>query len=229
MLAEVLSEPLADPMSPEWVAVPTVGMRRWLALELARSLGASGPGTGDGVAANIEFTFPGALSKAVLAAGSRRPGSRSVAGRLSRLGRARGVAVGRRRRPTRPAHRAARRSHLVRTCAASRRSLRPLHGAPARAGTELERWSRRRWHGRPARRARLLAAPPVAPGSGPHRRAQPSRAPTRSARGPAHRGARAGPSASARHVRPDDASKRPAIHRADRGRRRPTRSVPVAS
>ena len=70
MLAEVLSEPLADPMSPEWVAVPTVGMRRWLALDLARSLGASGPGTGDGVAANIEFTFPGALSKAVLAAGS---------------------------------------------------------------------------------------------------------------------------------------------------------------
>ncbi len=70
MLAEVLAEPLADPMSPEWVAVPTVGMRRWLALELARSLGASGPRTGDGVAANIEFTFPGALRKAVLAAGN---------------------------------------------------------------------------------------------------------------------------------------------------------------
>ena len=69
-LAEVLAKPLADPMSPEWVAVPTMGMRRWLALELARSLGASGPGTGDGVAANIEFTFPGALRGAVLAAGS---------------------------------------------------------------------------------------------------------------------------------------------------------------
>ena len=70
MLAEVLAEPPADPMSPEWVAVPTVGMRRWLALELARSLGASGPGSGDGVAANIGFTFPGALSQAVLEAGS---------------------------------------------------------------------------------------------------------------------------------------------------------------
>ena len=57
-------------MSREWVAVPTVGMRRWLALELARSLGASGPGAGDGVAANIEFTFPGALRQAVLTAGT---------------------------------------------------------------------------------------------------------------------------------------------------------------
>ncbi len=70
MLAEVLAEPPVDPMSPEWVAVPTVGMRRWLALELARSLGASGPGAGDGVAANIDFPFPGALRTAVLEAGS---------------------------------------------------------------------------------------------------------------------------------------------------------------
>jgi exodeoxyribonuclease V gamma subunit len=54
-------------MSPEWVAVPTAGMRRWLALELARSLGASAPGVGDGISANIEFTFPGALREAVLA------------------------------------------------------------------------------------------------------------------------------------------------------------------
>ena len=69
VLAEVLAEPPADPMTPEWVAVPTVGMHRWLGLELARSLGASGPGVGDGVAANITFTFPGALRQAVLSAG----------------------------------------------------------------------------------------------------------------------------------------------------------------
>ena len=69
VLAEVLAEPPADAMTPEWVAVPTVGMRRWLALELARSLGASGPSTGDGVAANIRFPFPGALRQAVLEAG----------------------------------------------------------------------------------------------------------------------------------------------------------------
>ena len=68
-LAEVLAEPLADPMTSEWVAVPTVGMHRWLALELARSLGASDPHAGDGVAANITFTFPDALRQAVLGAG----------------------------------------------------------------------------------------------------------------------------------------------------------------
>jgi exodeoxyribonuclease V gamma subunit len=67
-LVEVLAEPLVDPMSPEWVAVPTLGMRRWLALELALSLGASGPGAGDGVAANIEFAFPGTLRRVVLEA-----------------------------------------------------------------------------------------------------------------------------------------------------------------
>ncbi len=76
-LAGVLVEPLDDPMATEWVAVPTTGMRRWLALELARVLGASsgdvaGGGAigerGDGVAANIEFAFPGALRQIVLEA-----------------------------------------------------------------------------------------------------------------------------------------------------------------
>ncbi len=68
-LAEVLAKPLADPMMPEWVAVPTVAMRRWLALELARTLGASGHETADGVSANIVFSFPGGLRRAVLEAG----------------------------------------------------------------------------------------------------------------------------------------------------------------
>ncbi|MCJ7436275.1 MAG: exodeoxyribonuclease V subunit gamma, partial [Acidimicrobiia bacterium] len=68
-LAEVLAEPPADPMTPDWVAVPTLGMHRWLALELARSLGASGPDAGDGIAANITFTFPGALRQRVLGVG----------------------------------------------------------------------------------------------------------------------------------------------------------------
>src|ERR1019366_7110391 len=56
-------------MTPDWVAVPSMGMRRWLALELARSLGASTPGSGDGIAANIEFAFPGTLRQTVLDAG----------------------------------------------------------------------------------------------------------------------------------------------------------------
>ena len=39
-LAEVLSVAPSDPMQPEWIAVPSEGMRRWLHLELARHLGA---------------------------------------------------------------------------------------------------------------------------------------------------------------------------------------------
>jgi exodeoxyribonuclease V gamma subunit len=57
-------------MTPEWIAVPSLAMGRWLALELAGSLGASRPGAGDGVAANITFGFPGGLSRAVLEAGT---------------------------------------------------------------------------------------------------------------------------------------------------------------
>ena len=43
-VADILEEPPADPMTPEWLAVPSDGMRRWLMLELARHLGAGGPG-----------------------------------------------------------------------------------------------------------------------------------------------------------------------------------------
>jgi exodeoxyribonuclease V gamma subunit len=68
-LAEVLATPLSDPLATEWVAVPTVGMRRWLALELAGSLGASGPDATDGIAANISFPLPGALRQSILEAG----------------------------------------------------------------------------------------------------------------------------------------------------------------
>ena len=66
-LAEVLEVAPADPLTPEWLAVPSDGMRRWLSLELARHLGASGPGSGDGIAANIVRAYPGDLRNAVLA------------------------------------------------------------------------------------------------------------------------------------------------------------------
>ena len=66
-LAEVYLHHPADPFAPEWVAVPSVGMRRWLSLELARHLGAA-DGRGDGVAANIEFGFPGELRSRVFRA-----------------------------------------------------------------------------------------------------------------------------------------------------------------
>ena len=69
-LARLLAQPLSDPMASEWVAVPTEGMARWLRLELARTLGSSGNGSGDGVCANITFTSPGALRDVVLACAS---------------------------------------------------------------------------------------------------------------------------------------------------------------
>jgi exodeoxyribonuclease V gamma subunit len=68
-LAEVLATTPTDPMTPEWVVVPTSGMQRWLSLELARHLGSAGPGAHDGIAANIEFAYPGSLRLRVLEAG----------------------------------------------------------------------------------------------------------------------------------------------------------------
>jgi len=65
-LAEVLLDDPGDPMQSEWLAVPTEGMRRWLALELARYLGATAAGSGDGVAANLTRAFPGTLRNLVL-------------------------------------------------------------------------------------------------------------------------------------------------------------------
>lgn len=67
-LAEVYAEPPTDPFTPEWVAVPSEGMRRWLYLQLARHLGASGPDATDGVTANVRSAFPGSLRLQVLQA-----------------------------------------------------------------------------------------------------------------------------------------------------------------
>ena len=67
-LAEVLAEPPIDPFEPEWLAVPSDGMRRWLTLQLAGRLGSSGPGRSDGIAANIQRAFPSDLRSALLSA-----------------------------------------------------------------------------------------------------------------------------------------------------------------
>ncbi len=74
LLAGVLADAPADPMAAEWIAVPSVGMRRWLSLELARHLGAAEPRGGDGVAANLTYAFPGELRSRVLAAGRAEVG-----------------------------------------------------------------------------------------------------------------------------------------------------------
>ena len=60
MLAELLADPLQDPMTPEVVSVPTRGIERWLTQRLSAHLGAS-PDRQDGVCANIDFPFPGTL------------------------------------------------------------------------------------------------------------------------------------------------------------------------
>jgi len=66
-LADVLQVPLADVMAREVVAVPTMGVERWLAQCLALSLGAR-PGQRDGVCTSIDFPFPGRLVAAVTGA-----------------------------------------------------------------------------------------------------------------------------------------------------------------
>ncbi len=60
MLAQLVEEPLDDPMTSEVVSVPTRGIERWLTQRLSMRLGAH-EGRQDGVCANIEFPFPGTL------------------------------------------------------------------------------------------------------------------------------------------------------------------------
>ncbi|MDP9073193.1 MAG: exodeoxyribonuclease V subunit gamma [Actinomycetota bacterium] len=68
-LGDVLAEPLADPMEPEVVSVPTHGVERWLAQRLSSRLGTA-PFRRDGVCANIDFPFPGRLVGGAMAAAS---------------------------------------------------------------------------------------------------------------------------------------------------------------
>ena len=66
VLADILSVPLQDPFTPEVVAVPTRGVERWLTQRLSHRLGCT-EGRADGVAANIDFPFPGSLVGAAIA------------------------------------------------------------------------------------------------------------------------------------------------------------------
>ncbi|WP_299572081.1 exodeoxyribonuclease V subunit gamma [uncultured Williamsia sp.] len=65
-LADILVQPLPDPFAAEIVAVPAKGVERWLAQRFATTLGATS-GTGDGVAANIDFRSASDLVDGVLA------------------------------------------------------------------------------------------------------------------------------------------------------------------
>ncbi len=68
-LGDVLAEPLADPLVPEVVSVPTRGVERWLTQSLSHRLGVS-PNSRDGVCANFAFPFPGGLIGAAVALGA---------------------------------------------------------------------------------------------------------------------------------------------------------------
>jgi exodeoxyribonuclease V gamma subunit len=77
-LAELLSQPPADPFTREVVSVPTAGIERWLAQELALRLGAAEPAATDGVCANVEFPFPGKIIGTALEAAGGVAGDHDV-------------------------------------------------------------------------------------------------------------------------------------------------------
>ena len=56
----------ADPFERLLVAVPGDAVRTWLIGRLARTLGAGDPAVGDGIVANVEFVYPGALIRRAL-------------------------------------------------------------------------------------------------------------------------------------------------------------------
>jgi len=59
-LAQLLSDPLADPFVQELVIVPTRGVERWLAQSLSHRLGVGRRG-GDGICAGVRFVAPRSL------------------------------------------------------------------------------------------------------------------------------------------------------------------------
>jgi len=66
-LVQGLSTPLADPFQQEWISVPSLGFRNWLNQELALRLGVDPQnGQADGISANIQMVFPGALRWLIL-------------------------------------------------------------------------------------------------------------------------------------------------------------------
>jgi exodeoxyribonuclease V gamma subunit len=69
-LAQLVADPLDDPVTAEIVSVPTRGVERWITQCLSHVLG-SGPAGGDGVCANLDFPFPATL---VAGAGARATG-----------------------------------------------------------------------------------------------------------------------------------------------------------
>ena len=58
---EFLSQPM-DFFTSYKIVIPTIGARSWLADKLARKLGSTAKGLGDGIVAGVDFSYPGSLS-----------------------------------------------------------------------------------------------------------------------------------------------------------------------
>jgi len=115
-------------MTPEWIAAPSLGVHRWLSLELGRRLGVAAPGQSDGVSANVTRAFPDTLRDRVLergAVGMATPGRSSASS-----GRCSPWPPARRRRPP----------HRLLTTGSRTLALRP--GAPR--GRPVRRYHRHR-------------------------------------------------------------------------------------
>ena len=69
VLGGLVTEPIEDVMGVEIVAVPSRGIERWLSQQLSSRLGVT-HGRADGVCANVDFPFPGALVGRALATAS---------------------------------------------------------------------------------------------------------------------------------------------------------------
>ena len=222
-LADLITEPPADPFTAEVVAVPARGMERWLAHRLAHRLGTAS-GRGDGVCAHVAFPAPGEV-----VATARRGRHGDVRRRRPLAPRPGGVAApgGRRhlhgpavvRSPGRSSGAGA---QQVRGGRARHRAVRRLRHPPARAARRLARGRRRGRARGPALAAGAVAGPARA-----DRRAGP-----RGAAG--HGGRRAGarprvlrPAGAAVAVRPHPPARGPP--RRTRGPRPPSRRAPVAA
>ncbi len=72
-LATVLATPLADPFDADLVAVHSRGIERWIAQQLAHRLGIGA--SDDGIAANIEFPFPGTIVHTAIASVASNQGA----------------------------------------------------------------------------------------------------------------------------------------------------------
>ena len=89
LLVDQLVVPGPDPLAREWVAVPSIGMRRWLSQRLSERLGGSALGS-DGISANIDLPFPAELRWRVLQADRGTRPTRGTGPTWRATGRTRG-------------------------------------------------------------------------------------------------------------------------------------------